>query len=75
MKKLLLLLSLFALNTMAQSIEPNLKWGTPTNEELTMSEYRPNKYARSASMKTICWQSSHISGKSGNGYRIRIYTL
>ena len=45
MKNLILLLSLFTLNTMAQSMEPNLKWGKPTNEELTMTEYSLDKDA------------------------------
>lgn len=50
MKKLCLLLSLFALNTMAQSMEPNLKWGKPTNEELTMTEYGPDKDAEAVEL-------------------------
>lgn len=50
MKKLLLLLSLFALNTMAQSMEPNLKWEKPTNEELTMTEYGPDKEAEAVEL-------------------------
>ena len=45
MKNLILLLSLFTLNAMAQSMEPNLKWGKPTNEELTMTEYSLDKDA------------------------------
>ena len=50
MKKYLLLLSLFALNTMAQSMEPNLKWGKPTNEELTMTEYSLDKDAEAVEL-------------------------
>ena len=36
---------MLALTTSAQSIEPNLKWGNPTQEELTMTEYAPDKDA------------------------------
>ena len=50
MKKYLLLLSLFALNTMAQSMEPNLKWEKPTNEELTMTEYSLDKDAEAVEL-------------------------
>ena len=34
MKHYLLLFVLFALNAVAQTPEPNLKWGKPTDEEL-----------------------------------------
>ena len=50
MKHFFLLLSLFALNTMAQSMEPNLKWGKPTNEELTMTEYSLDKDAEAVEL-------------------------
>ena len=36
---------MLALTTSAQNIEPNLKWGNPTQEELTMTEYAPDKDA------------------------------
>ena len=44
MKRLsLLLLSLLAIqHVMAQELEPNLKWGKPTQEELTMTTYAPD---------------------------------
>ena len=46
MRKYLLLLSLFVMNTMAQTTELNLKWGKPTNEELNMTEYANDKEAK-----------------------------
>ena len=36
---------MMVLTTSAQDIEPNLKWGNPTQEELTMTEYAPDKDA------------------------------
>lgn len=36
---------LLALTALADGVEPNLKWGKPTNEELTMTEYAPDKDA------------------------------
>lgn len=47
---LLVLLSLFALNMMGQTIEPNLKWGKPTDEELTMTEYSLDKDAEAVEL-------------------------
>lgn len=46
MKKHLLLLAFCALNAVAQTSEPNLKWGKPTDEELNMTEYAADKEAR-----------------------------
>ena len=37
MKKYLLLLAFYTLNVVAQTSEPNLKWGKPTDEELNMT--------------------------------------
>jgi hypothetical protein len=45
MKKHLLLLAFCALNAVAQTSEPNLKWGKPTDEELNMTEYPNDKDA------------------------------
>ncbi len=39
MKKYLLFLVFFAQNAVAQTSEPNLKWGKPTDAELKMTEY------------------------------------
>ena len=36
---------LLAMTASAEGIEPNLKWGKPTQEELTMTEYAPDKDA------------------------------
>ena len=46
-KNLWLLLTGFviSLTSHAVNIEPNLKWGKPTHEELTMTEYEPDKDA------------------------------
>lgn len=45
MKNYLLLFAFFALNVLAQTPEPNLKWGKPTDEELNMTEYEADKDA------------------------------
>ncbi|WP_155808524.1 hypothetical protein [Xylanibacter brevis] len=45
MRLYLFLLSFISINVFADSIEPNLKWGKPTKEELTMTEYAPDKDA------------------------------
>lgn len=45
MRLYLILLSFLSINVFADSIEPNLKWGKPTKEELTMTEYAPDKDA------------------------------
>ena len=45
MKKHLLLLAFCALNAVAQTSEPNLKWGKPTDEELNRTEYPNDKDA------------------------------
>jgi hypothetical protein len=46
MRKFLLFFAFCALNAMAQTSEPNLKWGKPTDEELNMTEYADDKEAR-----------------------------
>ena len=46
MKKYLLLLAFYTLNVVAQTSEPNLKWGKPTDEELNMTEYAGDKEAK-----------------------------
>ena len=46
MKKCVLLLALCALNAMAQTSQPNLKWGKPTDEELKMTECSIDKEAK-----------------------------
>ena len=46
MKKYLLLLAFCALKVVAQTSEPNLKWGKPTDEELNMTEYAADKEAK-----------------------------
>lgn len=46
MKKYFILFVFFALKTVAQTSEPNLKWGKPTDEELNMIEYVANKEAK-----------------------------
>ena len=45
MKNYLLLFAFCALNAVAQTSEPNLKWGKPTDEELKMTEYAGDKDA------------------------------
>ena len=47
MKRIVFNLMLLALSLAAhaQTIEPNLKWGKPTNEELQMTEYIADKDA------------------------------
>ena len=46
MKKYFILFVFFTLKTVAQTSEPNLKWGKPTDEELNMIEYVANKEAK-----------------------------
>ena len=46
MKNYLLLFAFCALNAVAQTSEPNLKWGKPTDEELKMTEYAGDKEAK-----------------------------
>lgn len=46
MKKYLLLLAFCTLKVVAQTSEPNLKWGKPTDEELNMTEYAADKEAK-----------------------------
>lgn len=46
MKKYLFFLLFCTLKTMAQTSEPNLKWGKPTDEELNMTEYAADKEAK-----------------------------
>ena len=46
MKKCFLLFAFCALNAVAQTQEPNLKWGKPTDEELNMTEYAADKEAK-----------------------------
>ena len=46
MKKYIILFVFFTLKTVAQTSEPNLKWGKPTDEELNMIEYVANKEAK-----------------------------
>lgn len=43
---LFFLLTSCALNIMAQTSEPNMKWGKPTDEELNMTEYAADKEAK-----------------------------
>lgn len=45
MKHYFLLLAFCALNAVAQTAEPNLKWGKPTDAELKMTEYDGDKEA------------------------------
>lgn len=45
MKNYLLLFAFCALNAVAQTSEPNLKWGKPTEAELKMTEYADDKDA------------------------------
>ena len=47
---LLLMLALTAMPAMGQTMEPNLKWGKPTNEELTMTTYAPDKDAEAVEL-------------------------
>ena len=44
-KYFLLLLLTTCMAVQAQDIEPNLKWGKPTDEELKMTEYAADKDA------------------------------
>ena len=46
MKTYLLLLAFCALNVVAQTTEPNLKWGKPSDDELQMTEYAADKEAK-----------------------------
>lgn len=46
MKKCVLLLAFCTLNAMAQTSQPNLKWGKPTDEELKMTECSIDKEAK-----------------------------
>jgi hypothetical protein len=46
MRKYLFLLAFCVLNALAQTSEPNLKWGKPTDEELNMTEYAADKDAK-----------------------------
>ena len=41
-----LMLLAITMTVNAQSIEPNLKWGKPTDEELNMTEYAADKEAK-----------------------------
>lgn len=46
MKTYLLLLAFCALNVVAQTTGPNLKWGKPSDDELQMTEYAADKEAK-----------------------------
>ncbi len=53
-----LLLAVFALQTlMAQELEPNLKWGKPTDEELKMTTYAPDPEADAV----VLYRSTDVS--------------
>ena len=65
MKHYLLLFVLFALNAVAQTPEPNLKWGKPTDEELNMTEYAADKDADAVELYRLVsvnynWVNDHF---------------
>lgn len=65
MRNYLLLFALFALNVAAQTPEPNLKWGKPTDEELNMTEYAADKDADAVELYRLVsvnydWVNDHF---------------
>ena len=55
MKKYIFLLAFCTLNVVAQTSEPNLKWGKPTEEELNLTEYAGDKEAKAV---VLCHMTS-----------------
>ncbi|MCR5270733.1 MAG: DUF3857 domain-containing protein [Prevotella sp.] len=67
MRLYLFLLSFISINVFADSIEPNLKWGNPTKEELTMTEYAPDKDADAV---VLCQQVKVYYQFLNNDFRV-----
>ena len=58
MKKILLIFAFLALalTASAQSLEkPNLKWGNPTQEEMSMTSYSPDPEAEAVVLCKTLW--------------------
>lgn len=78
MKPLFLLLSFWALNAVAQTLEPNLKWGKPTDYEMTMTEYADDRDADAVELcrvVSVCYQWINNDFRVNNYVKCRLKVL
>ena len=55
----------------AQTLEPNLKWGKPTDAELNMTTYAPDPDAEAV---ILCSQTELKYDLSSGGFKLNTYT-